>query len=86
MKKMVRVLPDRLGHDQRRFRVDLGKYLHAFLLRTDETVLYLGFIRMSPNQFVAEGSDGLGQFPLHRFLSGPTSLIRRLPEVTVGDE
>ena len=36
---VVRVLPDRLGHDQRRLGVDSAKDLHAFLLRADEAVL-----------------------------------------------
>ena len=34
---VVRVLPDRLGHDQRRLGIDAGKDLHALLLRGDES-------------------------------------------------
>ena len=36
---VMRVLPDGLGHDQRRVGIDAGEDLHAFLLRADEAVL-----------------------------------------------
>ena len=35
---VMRVLPDRFGHDQRRLGIDAGEDLHPFLLRADEAV------------------------------------------------
>ncbi len=32
MQQMVRVLPDRFGHDQGRGGVEFGKYIHALTL------------------------------------------------------
>ena len=77
---MVRVLPDRFGHDQRRLGVDAGKDAHALLLRADEAVLFVFLVGMGADQFVARLGHGLGQEVFHFLLLGPACLIGREPQ------
>ena len=69
---VVRVLPDRLGDDQRGLRVDSGEDLHALGLRADEAVLLIPLVRMGPHDLVAEVGDGLGTGPVPS-RAGPAS-------------
>jgi hypothetical protein len=83
---MVRVLPDRLGDDQRRLGIDAGKHLHAFLLGGDETVLQGGLVGMGADQFATEFGDGGRQGLLHGMLGGPADFVGGLAEIAAGDE
>ena len=83
---VVRVLPNALGHDERRIRIDGGKDLHAFLLRTDEAVFDFGFVGVGPLQFPPEISERFRELTFHGDLGRPAFLIGRAPEVAVDDQ
>lgn len=86
VKNMRGILPHCFGYDDRRLRIDLGENFHAFLLRTDEAVLELSFVRMGADELVAELGHGGSKLLLHRLLEGPGVFVGGLAEVTVGDE
>jgi hypothetical protein len=83
---VVRILPDGLGDDDGRLRVDRGEHRHAFLLGGDEAVLEGGLVGMGADELVAELGDSGGELPLHRLLAGPGFFVGGLAQVTVGDE
>jgi hypothetical protein len=83
---MMRILPHRLGHDQRRLRIDFAKNLHPLLLRADEAVP-LGLLkRMRPHNLISLGRDGRRQRLLHPLLGRPAFLIGTEAQIAVGDE
>ncbi len=86
VQKVVRILPDRFGHDQTRGGVDLAKDLHPFPLRTDEPMLFLPLVGVSPDQLVAKTGHRIGQRLLHLVLRRPAVLVGRQAEVPVGDQ
>ncbi len=83
---VMRILPDGLGHDERRLGVQPGKDLHPFALRRQEAVLFLFAIRMSADDRIALGFHGAGQGLLHFFLGRPALLVGGEPQVSAGDE
>ena len=83
---VMRVLPDRLGHDQAGLGIDLPEDLHPFLLRADEAVLLVRLVGMRPHQFVAGLGHGARQLGLHLLLGRPALLIGRQPQVAAGDQ
>ena len=83
---VMRVLPDGLGHDQRRLGVDSGEDLHPFLLRADEAMPFVGLERMGADQLAAEAGDGAAQRLLHLLLRRPAALVGGGPQIAVGDE
>ena len=58
---MRAVLPDRLGHDDRRIGIDLLKDLHAHALRVNEAMLQRGIDRVGAAQRDALFAKGRGQ-------------------------
>ena len=84
--QMMRILPHRLGHDQRRIRRDVAKHLDPHPLPIDETVLLHLVERMRPPHGPALGLQGKRQNFLHRGLRGPADLICGESEVATGDE
>ena len=83
---MMAVLPDALGHDQRRVRVQLAKNLHAHLLRINEAVLLFAVIRMGAHHRPALGLERPGQRGLHLGLLGPAFLVGGKAQVAVGHQ
>ena len=84
--QMVRILPDRLGDDERRLRIERGKHLHAFLLGADEAVFQRRFVGMGADEPAAETGDGCGELLFHGRLGGPARFIGRRAQIAVGDE
>jgi len=82
----MRILPDRLGNNQRRGRVDGGENLHAFFLRANEAVLLLGFVRVGADELVAKFRHRGGERLFHGGLRGPAQLVGGGTEIAVGDE
>ena len=74
---MMAVLPDGLGDDQTRFRVDIHKYIHSHALAGDESVFFYRIIGVSPSDGNALLSKGCCDLFFHRFLRGPAYLIGR---------
>jgi hypothetical protein len=84
VRKMMRILPDGFGDDQRSIRIDLGKDFHSFFLGGDEAVLF-GFLEgMGADQLVPGGGEGGGEGFLHLCLGRPAFLVGGEAEVTVG--
>ncbi len=76
---MVRILPDRLGHDERSFGVDARKDLHPFLLRSDEPMLLRWLEGVGPRELIAALPHGVRQGRFHVGLRRPAFLVRRQP-------
>jgi hypothetical protein len=83
---VVRVLPDRLGHDQLATGIDPGEDLHPFFLRADEAMFLVLLVRMGAHQPVAACLDRPGQGRFHFLLGGPAFLIRGQAQVAAGDQ
>ena len=59
---VVRVLPHRLGHNQRGVRVDVrAEDGHSLLLRADEAVVFVRLEGVSAHQLVPGFGDGGGE-------------------------
>ncbi len=86
MQYVVAVLPDRLGHDERRFLRDASEYLHSPLLAVDETVAFIGIHGVRTLNAPSLPLDGLGQLSLHGRLGFLAVLIGGEAEIAVGNE
>ncbi len=82
----MRVLPNRLGDDEPRRRIDPGEDLHSFLLRTDEAVPFGWFKGMSPHQLKTQLTDGPVESVLHFLLREPATLVGGGAEVAIGNQ
>ena len=83
---MVRVLPHRLGDDQRRVGRNLAEDGHAFALAGDEAVAGAGLLVVGADDLVAGLGDGSAERLLHFLLGRPALLVGREPQVAAGDE
>ena len=80
-KNVVGVLPDRLGHDDRRARVDLGEDLEAFLLAGNEAVLAGWVIWVGALDLDVAGRQRLDDLLLHRGLRRPAGFVGALAQI-----
>ncbi len=83
---VVRILPDGLGHDQRRRGRNLAEDLHAFSLAGDKPVARAGPLMMGSDEIVAGIGDGTRQRLLHFLLGRPADPVRRNPQIAAGDQ
>src|SRR5688572_23860784 len=83
---MMRILPHRLGDNQRRIGWNISEDLNPTALRIDEAVLFLFVERMSALDAPPFGGKSPFEFRLHLGLGGPTRLIRGQPEISARDE
>ena len=72
---VMRILPHRLGHDERRVGVHLAKNFETLALAGDEAVLLLGLERMRAPDAEAFRFQGGPERCLHRDLRRPANLI-----------
>ena len=86
MQHMVRILPNRLGHNQRRIAGNFSEDLHAILLRVNKTVPHFFAKPMSALDGPAYALDRGDQFRLHLLLLGLAFAIRRRPQIAAGDQ
>ena len=86
VQQVVRILPHRLSDDERGIGIDVAKHLDALLLRADEAVAQLRFVRVGADQSVAKRGDGGRELGLHLGLGGPALLVGGSAQVAVGDE
>jgi hypothetical protein len=83
---MMGILPDRFRDDQGGVGVDVAEDLQALLLRSDEAVLFVGFVGMGPYDAVSFRVNGACQGPFHCLLGGPAGLVGGEPEIAIGNE
>ena len=83
---VVRILPDRLGHDELGVGIDAGEDAHPFLLRSDEAVFFVLLVGMGTNQLVSRVRDAPPQCLFHLVLGGPAVLVGRKSQVAAGDQ
>ena len=84
-KHVVRVLPHRLGNNQRCAGIDSGENSHAFFLRTDEAMALRRLEGVRPHKpatvFAYHGTELL----FHRLLGGPARFVGAGTQVATGD-
>ena len=78
---VIRVLPDGLGDDDRRVRVDLRENLEAFLLAGDEAVLASEVKGMGALDLDVEPRERLRHLAFHRRLGRPAGLVGALTQI-----
>ena len=78
---MVRVLPDGLGDDDRRVRIDLGEDLQALLLAGDEPVAESRVVRVGALDLDVERIQRRDDLFLHGLLRGPAGFVGALAQV-----
>ena len=74
---VVRILPYGLGNDERRLRINAAKYIDAFPLAGDETVLQRGIVTVSAGDGISLILQRRAQGHFHPGLRGPADLIGR---------
>jgi hypothetical protein len=84
--QVVRILPHRLGYDERGIGIELGEDREALLLRGDETVFDRRLVRVGPDELAAEAGHRGGEPFFHGGLGGPADLIGRLAQIAIGHE
>jgi len=83
---VVGVLPDRLGHNQRRVGVEIGEDRHAFFLRLDKAVAAFRVVVVGPFKGVAKRGEHVGELRLHLRLGFPTGAVGGEAQVAVDDQ
>src|ERR1700685_316628 len=83
---MVRILPDGLGHDERRLVVELRENLHSLPLRGDEAMLLLVAVPVRPDDRITLELNRPRERLFHFLLCRPALLIGGKPQVAAGDE
>ena len=83
---VMRILPDRLGDDERRLRIDRSKDFDPLALRRNETVPNVFLVRMRPHDLEAGGRDRSAKALFHFQLRRPALLICRQPQISASDE
>ena len=86
MQNVMGILPDRLGHDQRRFGGDICEDLHPIFLGIDEAVPDLGRKPWARWTFPFSFSRRRDQALFHLELFGFAFLIGGCPQIAAGDE
>ena len=83
---VVGILPDRFRHNERGFWVKLSEHFHAFPLGSDEPVLEMTLVGVTPNHAIALGLDGCGQRAFHGLLGRPAHLVGRQAKIATGNQ
>ena len=83
---VMAVLPDRLGHDQRRLRRDAAEDLEPHALAADEPVPGGGVDVVGAHHLPAVGRERVGEDALQADLGGPARRVRGLAQVARRDE
>ena len=83
---VVAVLPDRLGHDQRRVAGNGAEHLQAVLLAVNEAVLLDRIVGVAALDLEAFLLDRGGEFLLHRRLFGFAGLVGGKAQVPAGHQ
>ena len=83
---VVGVLPDGLGDDKRRRRIDFRKHLDPLAGAGDEAVAARFRRGVAANERPAGGGEGSRQIRFHLLLGRPADLVGPLPQIATGDE
>ena len=83
---VMRILPDRLGDDERRLRIDRSKDFDPLALRRNETVPNVFLVRMCPHDLETGRRDRAAKALFHFRLGRPALLICRQPQISASDE
>src|SRR5262249_31702218 len=84
--QVMRVLPDALGHDQRRIGIDVSEDLHPRFLAVDKAVLLLFAVSVRADDLIAHVGDDLPQGLFHFRLFRPALLVGTESQIAVGDQ
>ncbi len=83
---MMAVLPDGLGHDQRRVGMDVLEDLHPHALAGDEAVAGGGVVGVGAPHGHAGAGECVADLALHLFLRWPADLIGGQAQIAAGDQ
>ena len=83
---MVRILPDRLRHDQRALGVDACKDLQPFFGGADEAMPPTAADRMGPFNLPAEVFDGAAKLGFQLLLGWPADAVGFFAKVAAGHQ
>jgi hypothetical protein len=72
---MMGILPYRLGHHQRRLRIERPKHLHSLALRRNKPMTFLFLERVRPHHPTPLRLERPAQRPLHGLLRRPAGLV-----------
>ena len=86
VQQVMRVLPHRLGNDQRRVGRDVFENFHSVFLAVDEAVLFFRIERMAALHRPSLALDGGDDDCFHGGLRRPAFLVRGQTQVAAGDE
>ncbi len=79
------VLPGGFRYDERCVWINFGENFHPFFLASDKTVFFILFIGMGTSGLVSHVFQHRGKGFFQLLLAGPTSLVSRKSEVSVGN-
>ena len=83
---VMRILPHRLGDDERRIGIHVAENFEAELLRINEAVLRFRIERMRAHDADTLGGERVGEQLFHRSLRRPADLICGEPQIATGDQ
>ncbi len=84
--QVMAILPNALGHDQRRRWVQLAEYLDAHFLRINKTMFLLRVERVSPDALPAFGLQSPAKDRFHSGLFRPAFLVGRQAKIAIGHQ